>query len=242
MAIQKGGCVLCGKRVNARGLCDTHYKQHKRAGTLPERTKTTHLEINDRLKHLSIVDYNTGCHNWRGLLNPSGYGIIGYHGKWLAHRLSYTLKYGEIPKGINVCHKCDNPKCINTEHLFLGTQADNIHDMISKKRNIVGADCGKSLLTDDDVGKIRNDTRVQSIIAKEYGVSRTNISAIKTGRAWKHVNGKLSEKHTKKVLTEDDVRMIRLDNRVHHIIASEYGVSRSNISAVKSNKSFKNML
>jgi hypothetical protein len=188
MAVQKGGCTLCGKRVNARGLCDTHYKQHKRAGTLPERTRLTHVEINDRLKHLSIVDAETGCHNWRGRINKNGYGVLGYNYKnWLAHRLSYILKYGEIPDGVKACHKCDNPLCINTDHLFLGTQTENMNDMFSKDRGAVGAAYKRSELTDELVLRIKIDKRTQLEIAKDYGVSRTNISAIKTGRAWSHV-------------------------------------------------------
>lgn len=184
----KKGCSICGKKVNARGLCDTHYKQHKRAGTLPPHTKTGHMEIHDRLKYLSVVDFNTGCHNWRGGLNLTGYGVLSYkHEKWLAHRLSFTLAYGSIPDNLYICHKCDNPKCINPEHLFLGSQKDNLTDMTSKGRAAVGSDYHRSNLTDEDVKAIKADTRKQLVIAKEYGVSRTNISAIKTGRAWKHV-------------------------------------------------------
>jgi hypothetical protein len=188
MAVQKSGCTLCGKRVNARGLCDTHYKQHKRAGTLPDRTRTAHLEINDRIKHLSIVDNITGCHVWIGTVDSHGYGRISFkHKNWLVHRLSYILKYGEIPDGVKACHKCDNPLCINPDHLFLGTQAENMDDMFSKGRGAVGAAYKRSELTDELVLRIKIDKRTQLEIAKDYGVSRTNISAIKTGRAWSHV-------------------------------------------------------
>ena len=184
----KKGCSICGKKVNARGLCDTHYKQHKRAGTLPERTRTDHLGLADRLNHWSEKVTESGCMIWTGCVDANGYGKIGYGGKMhLAHRLSYESVNGKIPDGMHVCHKCDTPSCVNPDHLFLGTQADNISDMVSKGRGAIGAKYHRSNLTDEKVKAIKADIRTQDVIANEYGVSRTNISAIKTGRAWAHV-------------------------------------------------------
>lgn len=81
----------------------------------------------------------TGCIEWTAHLTSSGYGKIGFYnyGKMFgfrtAHRLSYFLHYGEFNRQLFVCHKCDNPKCINPEHLFLGTAKDNSHDMWNKR-------------------------------------------------------------------------------------------------------------
>lgn len=79
---------------------------------------------------------NNECMNFTGHLNNNGYGSIRYDGiLMVAHRLSYLLAYGDIPKRKNVLHKCDNPKCINPKHLFIGTQKDNMHDMLKKGRS-----------------------------------------------------------------------------------------------------------
>jgi hypothetical protein len=78
---------------------------------------------------------NGTCKEFIGARNHLGYGKVGFHGKVMhAHRLAYKLFYGEIPKGKLVCHKCDNPSCVNPDHLFLGTHKDNTQDMIDKGR------------------------------------------------------------------------------------------------------------
>jgi hypothetical protein len=77
----------------------------------------------------------SGCWEFQGALLPNGYGKKWHNKKcWLAHRLAYYKKYGAIPADMHVCHKCDNRKCINPDHLFLGTRLDNMRDMIAKGR------------------------------------------------------------------------------------------------------------
>lgn len=92
------------------------------------------MDIIERLLAHSKYEAETGCQNWTGALRD-GYGMVWYKGRLVsAHRLMWEFSNGEIPKGIQVLHKCDNRKCINPDHLFSGSQRDNIQDAISKGR------------------------------------------------------------------------------------------------------------
>lgn len=97
------------------------------------------------------------------------------------HRYLYKLVHGEIPSGKYALHTCDNVFCINPNHIVLGTLKDNMIDMISKGR-------GTNKLNADQVREIKKDSRPNTEIAKEYGVSRKCICHIKNGRTWNHVN------------------------------------------------------
>ena len=115
------------------------------------------------------------------MLSRNG-GIIG------AHRYSYELAYGPIPDGLCCCHRCDNPQCINPEHLFLGTRSDNLQDAVRKGRMAHGETQGNSKLTEVDVRAIREDkVSTGSILGEKYGVHPNTIYAIKKGLTWKHV-------------------------------------------------------
>lgn len=82
------------------------------------------------------VNKTNTCWLWTGSQNPKGYGRISYNGKVIrAHRLSYLLHKGKIPDGLNVCHTCDIPRCVNPDHLWLGTYAENNQDMVKKNRH-----------------------------------------------------------------------------------------------------------
>ena len=129
------------------------------------------------------------CWTWDRCVDAKGYGVlrVGKKRKF-AHRVSWEAHRGVIPDGLCVCHRCDNPPCTNPEHLFLGTNADNVADMVSKGRQRGGAREGvRTKLTAADVLSIRADGRPQRVIAKDYGVSRQSISNIKTRKTWWHI-------------------------------------------------------
>lgn len=138
-----------------------------------------------------------GCLEWTGSLNKDGYGHLGYRRKyWLAHRLAWKLHHSqEIPVGACVCHSCDNPKCIDPAHLFLGSQAENMSDMRAKGRRKeinAGSENGRAKLSDDSVREIRraykNNELNQVALAEKFSVSQTVISLIVTRKTWKMVD------------------------------------------------------
>lgn len=138
------------------------------------------------------------CWEWKGGCRdkvPHNYGTVWFNGKqWRAHVFAYTIHHGPT-NGLFVCHKCDNPPCCNPNHLFLGTNLDNVRDMISKGRDKreKGEERYNARLTEDDVREIRrrhkkrDKVNGQTALAKEFGVYHTMIHAIVTGRRWKHV-------------------------------------------------------
>lgn len=133
------------------------------------------------------------CWEWIGSKDRYGYGHIQLDG-WpqLAHRISYQLYVGEIPIGLLICHHCDNPSCVRPDHLFLGTDADNTRDCISKGRlsDRSGENNGQAKLTNEDIRTIlamwANGTRGIDI-AREFGVTKSTISKIVRGDAWTHI-------------------------------------------------------
>lgn len=137
----------------------------------------------------NIVISDSGCHEWTASRNDSGYGIFSARGtKRFAHRVAYTKAVGQIPKGMCVCHKCDNPPCINPEHLFLGTIADNNADMAAKGRSPRGERNWAARLTADLVRNIRADRRHGTEIAASFGVSTALVSLIRARKVWSHVD------------------------------------------------------
>lgn len=136
---------------------------------------------------------NTGCWLWRGSLLPGGYGcFVDNRKKKIAHRLSWALFRGEIPDGYRVCHKCDIRNCVNPDHLFLGTQADNIRDMVQKNRHQFGEKHSAAKLNSSQVVQIREllaTGATQRKIAELFGVCNSTISQIHSGKVWKSVEG-----------------------------------------------------
>lgn len=136
------------------------------------------------------------CWTWVGSVHDEGYGYLVVDGKWTgAHRFSYQHFNGPIPDGLLVCHHCDNPICVNPEHLFLGTDGDNSRDKMEKGRatGMKGSDNPKAKLTDEQVEEIKRiyqkGHRVYGInaLARRYGVSTFPIACIVNETGWKHL-------------------------------------------------------
>lgn len=134
------------------------------------------------------------CWLWTGATTPAGYGVGSIGRRYIrAHRLAWILFNGPIPQGKFVCHSCDNPRCVNPDHLFLGDPADNTHDMRAKGRqfNPLGERSHFAKLTEADVRAIRSEYATKRtpmrILAARYQVSRATISDIVRLRSWRHL-------------------------------------------------------
>jgi len=144
----------------------------------------------ERFFAYSIPEPNSGCWLWSKGVNACGYGVLGVNGRsTLAHRFSYELHYGEIPEGFYVLHRCDVPCCVNPDHLYLGTQFDNMRDMETRGRSKhpSGEDHGRAKLTESDVITIRASEQSWGSLSKQFGVSKHVVGLVKRNRIWKHV-------------------------------------------------------
>lgn len=140
--------------------------------------------IGERVK----IDTNTGCWLWQLALKSDGYGIATLNQKYIrAHRLSWQLFYGEIPKGKCILHRCDVRHCVNPDHLFIGTAQENSRDMIEKGRSARGESHSQAKLSTREVIDILESTDSHRVLAKRYNVSYGNIGNIKSGRTWGHI-------------------------------------------------------
>jgi hypothetical protein len=137
------------------------------------------------------------CWEWQAYRNPKGYGIIRPSRSTtflVASRVSWELTHGPIPEGLCVCHSCDNPPCCNPAHLFLGTKADNAHDMYAKGRRptVYGEATANAKLTEDLVREVKrrySGKRGEVIaLAREYGIHPGTLLDVLRGRTWSHVS------------------------------------------------------
>jgi hypothetical protein len=184
----------CENKYYAKRFCQKHYEKNKTYGD-PLAGKTNSQNKAGTKEYIyenSEIDIN-GCWIWKRSKNNKGYGHPGFKGKpILAHRLSYLTFIGEIPNNLFVLHTCDNPTCVNPKHLFLGTQEDNMKDMVNKNRQ-------SSKVNKKEVNEIRTLYSVelaerakgkgiqltQKELGKRFRVSGRQISDIINNKTWR---------------------------------------------------------
>ncbi len=158
------------------------------------------------------VEKTADCWLWRGGLNENGYGVFRLNNRTvLSHRVAYELSNGTIPDGLLVCHHCDNPPCMRPDHLFIGTNADNVRDRVEKGRSAKGGAAkgekhwskthperiargekhGRAVLAEEEVRAIRSRYQTGVItqyrLAEEFGVRKGTISRVLRRESWAHV-------------------------------------------------------
>jgi hypothetical protein len=171
-----------------------HWARNKKHGT-PGAPGMMHnaadSTLPERLAKFGWTVTASGCWEWNGSCYQSGYGHLYFQGRDLyAHRLSFELHNGPIPKGMFICHTCDNPPCMNPAHLFAGTPADNSADMRNKGRNRRGVANRQAKLSEDDVREIRRLAKAgesRLLLSERFGVTQSGIYGVVMRINWKHI-------------------------------------------------------
>jgi len=135
------------------------------------------------------------CWEWLGKKTAHGYGTLrlptgsrAVNKHDTAHRISYRVFHPEWDGSGCVLHRCDNRVCWNPTHLFIGTLADNVRDMASKRRNRRGEQHQGAKLTETQVREIKGSVGGSKTLAKQYGVTHSNIDHIRSGKTWRHLD------------------------------------------------------
>lgn len=156
--------------------------------------------LTGRFSDKYIINQTSQCWEWTGVRRkrPNGelsYGRLVHCGKeYLAHRVAWIIFKGEIPLNLEVCHRCDNPACVNPEHLFVGTHKENMHDCMNKKRHHHGLTHRSRKLDAQKIKEIfkLKEQKISNLeIAKRMGVKAPSIRKVLTGMSWKSLTGEI---------------------------------------------------
>jgi hypothetical protein len=186
--------IDCSNNVLASGYCAKHYQRLRRSGVIASGTKPRGT-TEERFWRFVEKKSDSECWIWVGH-QAGNYGSfsIGARtlGTVLAHRFSWAMHNNqEIPSGMVIMHSCDNPLCVNPNHLSVGTHMENTHDMLKKGRHTyiahVGEENGKSVLNAKIVKEIRESKMNHAELGRFYGVSTSCIRGVRTGRTWSHI-------------------------------------------------------
>ena len=191
---------------------------------------------------------------WKACLDGLGHGRASYRGKLIpAHRLALILTGISVPKGAFVCHKCNNPRCVRPDHLYVGDAQSNAKDTLTSGRTPLGEARPQAKLTDEWVLQIRDlyasgtDTK---LLAEAYGVGRGVVEDVASGKTWKHIGGPRTKRgrargasHNGVVLTEELVRQLRTEYAAggctYRSLAKKYNQNHNNVAGVLLRRTWK---
>jgi hypothetical protein len=147
------------------------------------------IPLSEKIERSSVKIPESGCWIWMKSLNHGGYGktCLGKELTISAHRASYEAKYGKIPNGLMALHSCDVRSCVNPDHIFLGTQRENMEDKVLKNRQAHGEKHGMSKLKEDEAKEIKYSKEDTNILASKFNCSKVTIRQIRQGLFWKHI-------------------------------------------------------
>lgn len=187
------------------------------------------------------------CWEWAGARYPSGYGVMRLsrpvRRMIAAHRVSWALAHGALPPGgLDVCHHCDNPPCVNPAHLFLGTRSDNMRDMQRKGRG------RQSQVSPADAQLIVDDPRAARLVAADFGISVTLVHSVRAGHVRGDVTDRAAEARRRKSahgelsgsakLTAVQAQAIADDQRPASVVAREYAVATMTVHDIRAGRSW----
>jgi len=195
-----GLCCIkgCDLPEVAAGLCNKHWRRNKKYGSpvLLERPSASFIGMSaiERFMH-GVKKVESGCWEWQKSCDQDGYGVFRGEVDGVlynrAHRFSVVYHKRVHPKANeNVCHSCDNPGCVNPDHLSVATVLENQRDKWRKKRGNpkIGESHWIAKITEDDVRAIRASAEDQKDIAKRYGITQSTVSDIKRRKSWRHID------------------------------------------------------
>jgi len=172
----------CTKKHYAKGFCSLHYKRFWKSGDTEVNRPCARGNVEERFWNHIQKKVENECWEWQGFVDKDGYGKMRTTDtNEAAHRASYRIHNGEIPKGLNVLHKCNNPPCCNPNHLYVGDQSRNMQDRIDAGNFLYGECHHNSKISNETVVLIKNDSGTHKQLAEKYGCSASQIGNIRRG-------------------------------------------------------------
>ena len=200
----------------------------------------------------NVIKNKVGCWGWDGYV-CHGYATVIVNGKRsTAARWAWQVYNGKIPKGLYVCHACDNKLCTRISHLFLGTPKDNVQDMMQKGRHrkLTGEETSGAKITEETVKQVVKDLELgmsSYLVSQKYNIGRGTVCSIKNGVTWKHLNcvKDAKIKRTKhNLLNEEVVTKIIMDLESgipNYLVVEKYNTSKSTVCGIKNARTWKHL-
>lgn len=246
----------CDKESHALGLCVNHWRMNRKYGSPVAASMHNGLfrgKSSDERFAMQVRKQPSGCAHWIGGTDEDGYGV--FRGEavgqmyFRAHRWSWAFHNNQaIPKGGHICHTCDNPRCVNPGHLFLGDNAINMADKIAKGRARVanGERSGHAVLTEEQAKAILKDPRTYTELAAAYNVKPSTIGSLKQRHSWRSL-GEVDVAHAPRVsprrgvsdrINPDIAREIRTKQLSGKAYAEKFGITQATVCDIQKRRSW----